>query len=106
VAEKIAAAVPTAIGAKMTGSELVDRLVRNFGLGDKPLLRMALYNRLGDVVDEHGERALQIIATVIDDAKCRGDNESHYFAFVVMKRLQDRGLLPVNEKRTIESMLP
>jgi hypothetical protein len=53
---------------------------------------LALYERIGRLVEEHGERALHVVATACADA-AGARNPGHYFAFVVMRRLRDRGIL-------------
>lgn len=80
----------------MDGSEVVGRLVRRFGAGTRKELRMALYERLGRLVDEEGDPALHVIATVASDATGKRE-PGRYFAFVVVRRLQDRGLIPAPE---------
>ncbi len=82
----------------MSGEELKEKLVRRYGLGASPLLRTALYDRLAEIVELHGERAVVIIATVVDDSLREGiTDKGRYFAFVVTKRLQDRGIIPKPE---------
>lgn len=80
----------------MDGSEVVERLKRRFPVGSRPELRLALYERLGSLVEEKGQPALNVIATVAADAagKRRPD---HYFAWVVMRRLIERGMIDAPE---------
>lgn len=80
----------------MSAEELQDKLMRRFGPGDKPMIRRALYERLGRIVEEYGDAALHVIATAAADAVGRRNN-GRYFAFVVMRRLVDRGILPAPE---------
>lgn len=76
----------------MDGEEVVQRLARRFGSGTRKELRMALYERLGRLVESEGQPALNVIATVASDADGKRD-PGRYFAFVVMRRLMDRGLI-------------
>lgn len=78
----------------MDCSEVVDRLTRRFGMGSKPELRKALYERLGRIVEdgEVGEEALHIISTVAADSVGKR-TPAQYFAWVVMRRLMDRGII-------------
>lgn len=77
----------------MDGDEVVARLTRRFGLGSRRDLREGLYRQLGDLVEEKGEAALAIIASVIADTDGKTD-KGRYFAFSVKRRLRDRGILP------------
>lgn len=76
--------------------DIVERLTRRFGLGSRPELRKALYERLGELCEAEGERAYHIIATAVADAVGKR-NPSGYFCFVVMRRLIDRGVIPAKE---------
>lgn len=76
----------------MDGNEVVERLKRRFPVGTRPELRLALYTRLGRLVEEYGEPVLHVVATAAADA-ASARNPGHYFAFVVMRRLRDRGIL-------------
>jgi len=80
----------------MSGEEVKGRLIRRFGLGTRRELREALYERLAKLVEEEGQPALNVIATVAADAAGKRD-EGRYFAFVVMRRLMDRGLIAAPE---------
>jgi hypothetical protein len=80
----------------MDGSSIVERLERRFGLGSKPLLRKALYQRLAQLVEDEGEPAYLVIATVAADAD-KARDRGKYFAWVVMRRLIERGILPPPE---------
>lgn len=76
----------------MDGTEVVERLKRRFPIGSRPELRLALYERLGQLVEAEGEPALHVIATAAADAAA-ARNPGHYFAFVVMRRLRERGIV-------------
>lgn len=78
-------------------------LTRLFGEGSKPLLRRALYDRLERIVEEHGERAFHVIATAAADAVGK-DRPGNYFAFVVVRRLIDRGILSAPEVELAAAM--
>ena len=80
----------------MGSEEVVERLTRRFGTGTRKELRMALYERLGSLVQAEGQPALNIVATVAADAAGKRE-PGRYFAFVVMRRLQERGLIPAPE---------
>lgn len=76
----------------MSAEEIIDRLKRRFGPGEKPAVRMALYQRLGALA-EKDERALYVIAEVADYAERARTNKAHCFCRSVILRLQDHGLL-------------
>lgn len=76
--------------------DIRERLTRRFGLGSRPKLRAALYERLGRLCEDEGERAYLVIATAAADAAGKSD-AGKYFAFVVMRRLIERGILPAPE---------
>lgn len=76
----------------MEGSEVKERLVRRFGYGTRKELREALYDRLATIVETEGQRALCVIATAASDADGKRD-KGRYFAFVVMRRLIERGII-------------
>jgi hypothetical protein len=76
----------------MDCAEVVDKLTRRFGTGTRKDLRLALYERLGRLCEEEGEEAVHVIATVADDAS-RAREPDKYFAWVVMRRLIERGLI-------------
>lgn len=76
----------------MDATEVVERLRRRFPVGSRPELREALYLRLGQIVEDHGELAVHVIAEVAADA-ARARNPGHYFAFVVMRRLIERRIV-------------
>lgn len=78
----------------MTPDEVVTKLQRHFGLGDKPTLRLALYERVARLIEEEGEECLHVVATVVEDAMRARTDKGRYFANVVLRRLRDRGFLP------------
>jgi len=80
----------------MDTEHIARRLETRFGLGTKPTLRRALYQRLEALVEAEGERAYLVIATVAADAQNKTD-KGRYFAFVVIRRLIERGILPAPE---------
>lgn len=69
-----------------------ERLTRRFGLGSRPELRKALYQRLERIVEEEGEPAYLVIATAAADADGKED-PGRYFSKVVMLRLMERGVI-------------
>lgn len=71
---------------------LADRLGRRFGFGTRPDLRKALYERLEKLVEDEGEPAYLVIATVAADAAGKKE-PGRYFAHVVILRLIERGIL-------------
>lgn len=75
---------------------IAERLERRFGVGSQPTLRRALYLRLQALVEEKGERAYCVIAEVAADAD-RARDKGKYFAWVVVRRLIERKLIPVPE---------
>jgi hypothetical protein len=77
-------------------TDIADRLERRFGLGTRPTLRKALYQRLGGIVEDEGEEAYVVVAAAAADAAGKKQPDK-YFAFVVMRRLIERGILPSPE---------
>lgn len=80
----------------MDMEHIAERLVKKFGLGTRPELRKALYERLEKLVAEEGECAYLVIASTAADAEGK-ENPGRYFAHVVMIRLVERGVLPAPE---------
>lgn len=82
----------------MDMSDVAARLVAKFGLGSRPDLREALYQRLQELVyGPDGPRAYQVIASVAADAVGKRD-PGRYFAHVVVARLQERGIVPAPQE--------
>lgn len=77
-----------------TIDSLAERLERKFGLGTRPDLRRALYHRLDDMYSDTAisERVYQVVAAAAADAVGKS-KPGNYFAFVVMQRLRERGLI-------------
>lgn len=74
--------------------DIAERLEHRFKLGSKPLLRKALYQRLGRIVEDEGEPAYLVVAEAAADAAGK-DDPGRYFAFVVVRRLIERKILDV-----------
>jgi len=74
----------------------VDKLMRRFPPVSGRQLRINLYKRLQDLVDQEGERARIVIAQVADDAMNKTD-PGKYFAYVVLRRLMERKVIPAPE---------
>lgn len=75
---------------------IAERLERKFGLGTRPALRKALYQRLADIVEQEGPSAYRVVAEAAVDSEGK-QNPGRYFAHVVMARLQERGVVPLQE---------
>ena len=80
----------------MDMSSIAERLQKRFGLGTRPELRRALYMRLEKLVEDEGESAYMVIASVASDAVGK-ENPGRYFSHVVLVRLMERGILPAPE---------
>ncbi len=80
----------------MDMENLAERLGKRFGMGTRPELRKALYQRLEDLVEREGEPAYLVIATAAADADGKRE-PGRYFAHVVMLRLMERGILDTPE---------
>lgn len=78
----------------MDMTNVAARLERKFGLGSRPTVRAAFYERLEQLVDEHGERAYVAIASAAADAIGKED-PGRYFTRVATLRLRERGLLQI-----------
>lgn len=81
-------------------SLIAQRLEAKFGLGTRPDLRRALYQRLETICNEAdfntAEKAYHIIASVAADAIGK-DKPGNYFAAVVSARLREKGVIAVSE---------
>lgn len=77
----------------MCKEEVVDRLLRRFGPGEKKPIRMALYERLGGMA-EADEEVLHIISEVAEYAMGAKRDKGHCFCFCIIRRLKERGFLP------------
>ncbi len=82
----------------MDMSDIAERLESRFGLGSRPELRQRLYRDLESRVyeGEQGERVFEVIASVAADAVGKRD-PGRYFAYVVQRRLAERGMIPAKE---------
>lgn len=78
----------------MDMSQIAERLERKFGLGTRPDLRRALFQKLEKLVEEQGEHAYVVIASVAVDSEGK-ENPGRYFCRVVLLRLQERHVLAV-----------
>lgn len=70
---------------------VVDRLKRKFGLGDQPVKRLKLYQRLERLAALHGD----VVLAAISEAVCQSvgkDKPGRYFCRAVCGRLVDLGL--------------
>lgn len=77
--------------------DIEERLERKFGLGQRPVIRRSLYRRLGELCVQKGDRAYLVICDAAEYAlsRSRGD-KGNCFAFVVMRRLFERGVIDVD----------
>lgn len=76
--------------------DIVQRLKRRFPVGSKPELRLALYERIGQLVEDRGDVAYHVVAEVAADAAGKR-NPAHWFCFVVIRRLIERGIIDAPE---------
>lgn len=77
----------------MDMNNLVARFEKHFGLGSRPDLRKALYQRVAQVASEDpSQRAYLVISSVVADAAGK-DDPGRYFAKVVLSRLQEKGFM-------------
>jgi len=76
--------------------DVAARLEQRFGLGTRPELRKALYQRLEHVIETEGEPAYVVVASAAADAAGK-ENPGRYFAHVVMLRLMERGIIDAPE---------
>ena len=78
----------------MDMSNVADRLQARFGGGSRPDLRRKLYQNLEALCnledEDESRRAYEVIAGVAADAVGKKD-PGHYFAFVVQRRLREKG---------------
>lgn len=75
-----------------------DRLAKALGLGTAPELRRALYLKLESLCEGYqGSECLDVIDAVVSDAQDK-DDPGKYFAYVVCRRLQEKGLMVDRQK--------
>jgi len=72
--------------------DIVERLKQRFALGANPTLRLALYHRLGKLIEEEGDVAYYIVAETAADAAGK-DDPARFFCKIVLRRLIERGVL-------------
>lgn len=77
---------------------MAERLERKFGLGTRPDLRRSLYQRLDAMYSdpELGEKVYRVVAGAAADAVGKS-KPGNYFAYVVMERLREHGLIAAPE---------
>lgn len=80
----------------MSAEEVIERLERRFKLGSKPPLRRALYQRLGQTVEDDPRALLVIAETAEYAARSKGD-PGRCFAWVIVRRMVERGIWPAPE---------
>jgi len=73
-------------------SGLADRLSKRFGLGDRPVLRRALFDRLQRECTYHGEVVYRIIASACRSSESAREPD-RYFCSVVSRRMREAGFL-------------
>lgn len=72
--------------------EIAKRLEAKLGLGQFPLIRRRLYQRLQRLCEQKGDGPLQVIAALVQEAegpKIR--DKGQYFCYVVKRRLEEAG---------------
>jgi hypothetical protein len=87
----------------MTGPEAYERLVRQFGLGDFPLIRKRLFSRLAREIEMVGDVVLFIVRSCAQDARVLRDrntggiasaeSQARWFCAAVSRRLREHGFL-------------
>lgn len=80
----------------MDGAEVVERLRRRFPATANAAKRLALYQRLGHIIETEGEAAYIVVAGAAADAAGK-DDPGRYFAYVVTRRLIERGIIETPE---------
>lgn len=71
---------------------IADRLRARFGSGTDSRMREALYSKLEQIVNLHGEAAYVVVATAAADAAGK-HHPDRYFCKVVMTRLREKGIV-------------
>jgi hypothetical protein len=77
--------------------DIAAKLQRRLGLGSKPIVRRAFYERLEGLVDaepteQRRERIYQIIASAAADSDGKSD-PGRYFCFTVNQRLREARMI-------------
>ncbi len=72
----------------MNPHDLARELEKRFGVGDFPHVRRRLYQRLQRIVQDHGERALFIVACCRDEA-ANARKPGNWFSSAVTRRLKE-----------------
>jgi hypothetical protein len=70
--------------------ELVQRLLRKFGRGDKPSVTTAFYHKIADLVEKHGDRAYQAVAEAMAQSVGKR-SPTRYFARTVVIKFRELG---------------
>lgn len=86
------AASSSRLRVSVDASEVPQRLIKKFGLGEDGRRRMDLYVRLEKIVKVHGQVAVDVISDCVADAVTKS-KPSRYFCRSVLARLRDRRLL-------------
>jgi hypothetical protein len=89
-------AATAAVATNRTADEhgLVNGLIKDFGLGGRPELRRACYQRLAHIEKQHGQTAEILIAEARSMAKMPGIRfPGNYFVRAVLLKLREAGLV-------------
>lgn len=80
------------IATATQGPQIAARLEKKLGLGTNPEVRRELYQRVETLVCDatDPEAALDVVTGVVSDA-CDKSDPGRYFAYVVLRRLSERG---------------
>jgi hypothetical protein len=89
----LTAVIPEAVNNLTTrapGQSLVQRLRSKYGLGNNPAKRMALYRKIERLVEQHGDRAYQVVAEA--NAQAHGlQYADRYFCKTVVCKFKELG---------------
>lgn len=78
------------VGPDTPGDDLVEKLIRAFGCGDKPLLRERFYRQCHQSVVRYGSPALLQLRSAAIDAR-KATDPGRYFVVAAKRRLENAG---------------
>jgi len=82
--------VTSTLQSRPPNGELVERLLKKFGRGDKPQVTIAFYRKLAELVETHGDRAYQAVAEAIAQSVGKR-SPTRYFAKTVVLKFRELG---------------
>ena len=83
-------AITSNLQTRPPNGELVERLLKKYGRGDKPQVTIAFYRKIADLVEKHGDRAYQAVAEAMAQSVNKR-SATRYFAKSVVLKFRELG---------------